>query len=83
MKLQLVQIGNSFGIRIPKTLLQQCNFKNTVKAIVVNGTLVLSSDNSPREGWEEAFKRMAQMGDDKLLDGGLGDSQFDREEWEW
>lgn len=83
MKLVLVQIGNSFGIRIPKALLQQCKFKKSVNVTIVNGNLVLSADNGPREGWEDAFKKMAAAGDDRLLDQDLFDSNFDKDEWKW
>ena len=83
MKLTLVQIGNSWGIRIPKSLLQQCNFKKSVTVTIVDGNLVLSPDNGPREGWMEAFKQMAQAGDDTLLDSDSIESTFDKDEWEW
>jgi antitoxin MazE len=83
MKLQLIPIGNSLGIRIPKTLLQQCHFKSHVNVTVIDNTLVLSSDTNPREGWEEAFKKMAQAGDDTLLDTSHNLSTFDKDEWEW
>jgi antitoxin MazE len=83
MKLLLVQIGNSWGIRIPKALLQQCKFKKSVRVTIVNGTLVLSADKGPREGWENAFKKMATTGDDQLLEQDLFDSNFDKDEWKW
>lgn len=83
MKLFLVQIGNSWGIRIPKALLQQCKFKKSVSVTIVNGNLVLSADNGPREGWKDAFKKMAAAGDDRLLDKDVVDSNFDKDEWEW
>ncbi len=83
MKIQLVQIGNSWGIRIPKSLLQQCKFKKSVTVTIVNGNLVLSPDNGPRDGWEDAFKQMAQAGDDKLLDAESKSCAFDENEWEW
>ena len=36
----------------------------------------------PRQGWDEAFKRMHKLGDDRLLiDDVLDDDLF--EEWEW
>ncbi len=82
MKLKLVQIGNSWGIRIPKLLLQQCKFKRNVMVTVVNGNLVLSPDD-PREGWEDAFKKMAQVKDDTLLDASTIETYFDKDEWEW
>lgn len=83
MKLPLVQIGNSWGIRIPKVVLQQCRFKKSVQVTIVNGNLVLSPDNGPREGWEDAFKKMAAAGDDRLLDQDLSASIFDKDEWKW
>ncbi len=34
--------------------------------------------------WPEAFRRMAERGDDALLDADLASSsQWDEEEWEW
>ncbi len=82
MKLQIIQIGNSLGIRIPKALLKQCGFKNSIVVRVKDNTLVLSPDNEPRAGWDEAFKRMARSGDDKLLDGDIQLSS-DKDKWEW
>lgn len=38
----------------------------------------------PREGWEEKFKMMAENGDDKMINAGLGEqSEWDEQEWEW
>ena len=50
---------------------------------IINGNLVLSPDAGPREGWEEALKKMAQAGDDKLLDAETIVPTFDKDEWEW
>ena len=36
----------------------------------------------PRAGWAEAFRAMAEAGDDKLLDEPTP-TKFDEEEWEW
>jgi antitoxin MazE len=83
MKLQIVRIGNSLGIRIPKALLEQCGFKDTVTVKVEDHNLILSADKNPREGWKAAFKKMAERGDDQLLDSDQIDSAFDKEEWEW
>jgi antitoxin MazE len=83
MKLSIIAIGNSQGIRIPKALLKQCGFQDKVIIKVVKGNLVLSPDIEPRQGWEEAFKKMAKFGDDRLLDEYCIESSFDKEEWEW
>jgi len=82
MKLQIIQIGNSFGIRIPKTLLKQCGFKDSIIVKLENNTLILIPGNEPRRVWDNAFKEMAYVGDDKVLDAYV-QSSFEADEWEW
>ncbi len=68
MKTQIVRIGNSQGIRIPKTILEQCNFASEVDLLVNDNNIVLKPVKSnPRKNWEKAFKQMHQIQDDKLL----------------
>ncbi len=56
MKTELVRIGNSRGIRIPKPLIEQCGLGNNVELRVENDSLVISPERRPRQGWEEAFR---------------------------
>ena len=43
-----------------------------------------AAPNHPRQGWLEALTRMAERGDDALLDADqLGPSEWDQTEWEW
>ncbi len=38
----------------------------------------------PRQGWEEQYQRMAENGDDALLDAdALSLTKWDETEWEW
>lgn len=68
MKARLVPIGNSRGIRIPKSILQQCEMSDEVNLAVEGRQIVLTpTDQQPRNGWSEAAARMAAAGDDKLL----------------
>ncbi len=83
MKADLIRIGNSQGIRIPKPLIEHCGLKGRVEIEVKEGTLVISPVPTVREGWEAAFSKMAEAGDDRLLvpdDAGHG---WDEVEWEW
>ena len=84
MKLAIVKIGNSRGVRIPKAVMEQCGFADEVEMEIKRGVLLLRAPHTAREGWEEAFKRMAEQGDDMLEDihGGV-ESEWDEEEWEW
>lgn len=79
MELQVVQIGNSKGIRIPKSLLKQYNFEDKVVVDLKEEGLLIKP-KKVRDGWAESFKEMAKNGDDQLI---LGDFKnvFDDEEW--
>ena len=83
MKLALVRIGNSRGIRIPKPLIEQCGFGDTVELHVEEDRLVIAPDRSPRQGWKEAFAAAGSTAHDALLLEGLPANEFDAEEWTW
>ncbi len=85
MKLDIIKIGNSQGVRLPKSLIEQCNLKGKVVVEVEEGKLILSADTSdqPRSGWDKAFKKMAQAGDDKLLEPTDYSLSSDKEDWIW
>lgn len=85
MKAQIVRIGNSQGIRIPKPFLQQSGISDEVDIEVNGSEILIRSLRSPREGWEDSFRRMAAKGDDRLLDEESLPtlSSWDEEEWEW
>ncbi len=83
MKAEIIRIGNSQGIRLPKAIIQQCGFGDTVDLEVQEGRLVISAVRHVREGWDEAFKSMAEIGDDApLMDDNI-QNEWDRTEWRW
>jgi antitoxin MazE len=68
MKAQIVAIGNSRGIRIPKAVLQQCEMSDAVELVVKGRQIIVSPvSERPRQGWREAAVRMSAAGDDELL----------------
>ena len=84
MRTRIVKIGNSQGVRIPKALLEESGLQGEVDMSVRDGALLITRAGQPRQGWSEAFRQMAQRGDDELLDGDLATSDsFDAESWEW
>jgi antitoxin MazE len=83
VKTELVRIGNSRGIRIPKPIIEQCRLGDTVDLRVERDRLVISPDRTPREGWDAAFRAAGLAGGDKLLLESLPANKFDREEWQW
>jgi len=68
VKVKVVAIGNSRGIRIPKAILAQCEISDAVHLVVEGQQIVLTpAQVEPRAGWHEAAERMARRGDDRLL----------------
>jgi len=67
METSIIQIGNSRGLRLSKTILEKYNIKDKVELILEEGQIILRPIESPRENWEEKFKKMADQGDDQLL----------------
>jgi antitoxin MazE len=84
MKVSLVRIGNSQGIRIPKTLIDQCGFGNEIELEVRGDALVLRSARPSRQGWDEAFARLTKSGkkDEPLLPDYMSE-EWDEAEWTW
>ena len=83
MKTDLVRIGNSRGIRIPKPLIEQCGLKDTVELTVENDRLVISPGRRLRQGWIEAFQNAGPAAHDELLLEPMRATEFDRKEWKW
>ena len=92
MKTNIVQIGNSKGIRIPKTLLEQLRFEKSVEFQVLPEGLLLrpvherkENDSQPRANWDEMFREaLAENGDDskEFADWNqAGLTEFDEKEW--
>lgn len=67
MELSIIQIGNSKGFRLSKTVIEKYNIKDKVELILEKGYLILKPISQPRKGWETAFKEMNEHGDDQLL----------------
>ena len=83
MKTQVVSIGNSRGIRIPKPIIEQCGFGKTVELRVEKDRLVITPDRAPRKGWAAAFRAASPAENHELLVEPLPPSTFDRNEWKW
>ena len=83
MRTELVRIGNSRGIRIPKPLIEQCGFGETVEVRVESDCLIISPERRPRQGWDGAFRASGHGSQDDLMLKSAGSNEFDREEWRW
>ncbi len=82
MRANIIKIGNSQGIRIPKTILRQCDIRDEVDIEIKGKTILLKPFyKNTREGWDEAFKQMKKNKDDELIIDDNLDLQM--ENWKW
>lgn len=82
MKAQIVRIGNSRGIRLPKVVLEEAQLDDEVELQAEPGRIVIRKTTRPRAGWAAAAKRMREQDEDRLLDPSVA-TRFDRKEWTW
>jgi antitoxin MazE len=84
IKTNIIKIGNSQGIRIPKLLLDQLNLGSEVEIEARDDHLVIRPARVPRQGWAEQFAEMAKLGEDTIPDWeDVVTTDWDQEEWEW
>lgn len=80
MDLSVIKIGNSKGIRLSKTLLERYNIRDTVELVLKKGYIIIKPKVLPRRGWDKAFKKMHDSGEDEML---LPDIFEDENPEEW
>ncbi|MBU3678505.1 MAG: AbrB family transcriptional regulator [Candidatus Kapabacteria bacterium] len=76
MKCSLRKIGNSRGIIIPASFLKECSMKDIVNIEVVDQSIVITAQRSPRQGWFES-----PVADESVLNSIPPDE--DTTEWVW
>lgn len=79
---RIVPIGHSRGVRLPKHILEASGLQGELEIDASPGQVILRAAKDPRAGWAEAFARMAEQGDDALIDAETA-TDFDGAEWQW
>jgi antitoxin MazE len=83
MRARVIKIGNSQGLRIPKPILDQTGIMDDVEIEVEKNQIIIRPVKNVREGWDSAFKAMAEKGhDEPIFDDNILHS-WDEEEWQW
>jgi antitoxin MazE len=82
MKINIIQIGNSKGIRIPASVLNQCHIGTEVEMNIENQKIVIIPvKQTPRQEWAKKFKEMSANNHDSLL---IDDSlDIEQEDFVW
>jgi antitoxin MazE len=78
MKVPIVRIGNSKGIRLSATWIRKYNLTDEVELVFEPEAIIIKPIAKPRQHWDEAFADMRKRKDDNLLI----DSVLDKSDWE-
>jgi antitoxin MazE len=81
MKAQIIQIGNSQGVRIPKAVLEETKLSGEVEMEVTPEGLLIRNIKRPRGDWDTVFKSLADSDDDLPLN--EANTGFTKKEWQW
>ncbi len=63
-ELKLVKIGNSKGIRIPKSILQKYGFTDSIQIEEKENGIMLHSSMVSKLSWEDTYKAMRSDNED-------------------
>lgn len=63
-ELKLVKIGNSKGIRIPKSILQKYGFTDSIQIEEKDDGILLHSSKSSKLSWEDTYKAIRSENED-------------------
>ena len=79
MKVSIVAIGNSRGVRLPKAVLEQVGLSDEAELSIENGCIVISPKRAPRRGWAAVFA--SDPADQSVEDRDWLDAPLTEETW--
>lgn len=83
MKVPIIKIGNSTGIEIPQSVLDDYMIKDEVELVLKNNEISLKPSRNPREGWSELFEKETRKEEIEEEKFSFIKTKFDDEDWEW
>ena len=85
MKGQLLKIGNSQGVILPKSMLRQAGIEKEIRIQIIGHQIIIEPEKSvPRKGWEE--KIIESIEKEGSHEGDISpdiNTKFDEKEWTW
>lgn len=83
MIIKVRKIGNSAGIILSKSIMEQCAIKYEVEIEVKGDSIIIKPvQRKPRENWEESFIKAGSLTDYSTIIPTISNN-FDDEEWVW
>lgn len=83
MRAKIIKIGNSQGLRIPKSFIEECNIQKTVAIKVHKNSLVITPCNETRKDWDKKFSISKDSDEHSLSTLMNSSNSFDKEDWTW
>lgn len=68
MHISLVKIGNSRGVRLPKSVIEAAGLKDDLDLEVRDGAVIVRNAKTTRSGWAQAAAACHAAGADDLND---------------
>ena len=81
MEASIIKIGNSKGIILSNSIVEQYNISKKVELILEKERIILRPIKKPRKNWETAFKEMRKNNDDQLLIEAVFNEDVQIDEW--
>ena len=77
----LIQIGNSQGIRLPKAVIEQCGFKKISLEILKDGIFLRPVKQNDIDEWDTLeLRKLAQS---EKIDAEFEATDISDKEWQW
>ena len=71
-------------MRLMRSVATPAEIRTVVELELRDDHLIIRPTMHPRSGWDDAFRRLREYGDDALLDEeAVSATEWDTTEWEW
>ncbi len=81
----LIRIGNSQGVRIPKTIIEQTQLSDKeLEFKITDDGLLIQPHKKPRQGWKKQFEKGLLADGENIIDEEWLDAPLVEDKgWEW
>ena len=84
MRIKLISIGNSKGIRLPSAVIRQFNLEDEIELVTEKEGILIKPALKNRVHWEDQFKRAVSSEPAPETKEWIEvPNSFDQTEWEW
>lgn len=67
MDINIIKVGNSKGLRLPKAIIEEYNIEGTVELRLKEGYIEIRPKEKPRVNWKKEFEKIISDPNEELL----------------